>query len=285
MNKTDNILSKVGDLNFKRRVLKMLDYLAISDSDKVLDAGCGEGFYTMVFQELFNCEISAVDSDISILERAAKWLKNNGRVNIKQGDICELTYPDNYFDKVVCSEVLEHINDDTKATSELYRVTKPGGVLAVTVPNSNYPALWDPLNKIRQFLGLGHFNPKSEVWGGIWAYDHKRLYSPQEIRSLLEKAGFVVDKVEVLTHYGLPFNHLVLVLGKRFYTKLPVSESVKGAMEKFAWNERSNESQTIFPKVISSVFNVFKKVDELNNRDFDLKDSAMAISVKARKPL
>jgi ubiquinone/menaquinone biosynthesis C-methylase UbiE len=285
MSKINEILSKVGDLNFKRRVLKMLEYLSIKENDKVLDAGCGEGFYTMVFQELFDCEIFAVDSDISILDRAVKWLKNGGKINVTQGDLCKLEFADNFFDKVVCSEVLEHIPDDTKAVSELFRVMKPGGTLAVTVPNSNYPFLWDPLNKIRGFLGLGHFNAKSEVWGGIWAYDHKRLYSPKELGALLEKAGFVIEETEVLTHYGLPFNHLILVLGKRFYTKLPVSEDVRTSMEKFEWKKNTQSKVSLTSKIISAVFALFKKVDELNDRKFNIDTSTMAISIKAKKPL
>lgn len=285
MEKLEKILSKVGDLNFKRRVLKIIDYLDIKDTDKVLDAGCGEGFYTMVFNRLYGCDISAVDSDVRILDKAKQWLTNGSKVNVQQGDLCNLNYPDKFFDKVVCSEVLEHIVDDKKATSELFRVMKGGAVLAVTVPNKNYPISWDPLNKIREFLGLGHFNPKSEIWGGIWAYDHKRLYTVAELTELLTSAGFLIEKTEVLTHYGLPFNHLILVLGKRFYTKMPVNEEIKKMMEKFEWEDNSTPKKSLMSRFISLVFDIFKKVDALNSKEFDLKESTMAISIKAKKPV
>lgn len=284
MSKIDLILRKVGDLNFKRRVLKVLEYLNIKDGDKVLDAGCGEGFYTMVFNELYGCEIEAIDFDPGILEKASRWIKNDKKVNVTSGDICNMIFSSDSFDKVVCSEVLEHITDHDKAASELFRVIKPGGVLAVTVPNKNYPFLWDPLNKIREFLGLGHFNSKSELWGGIWAYDHKRLYSPGEITELLEKAGFKIEKVEVLTHYGLPFNHLILVLGKRFYTGLPVSKEVKSSMEKFEWRTEDEEKTSVISKILNIALGIFLKVDALNEKQFDLEKSSMAISVKAIKP-
>jgi ubiquinone/menaquinone biosynthesis C-methylase UbiE len=285
MEKLEKILSKVGDLNFKRRVLKVIEYLDIKNTDKVLDAGCGEGFYTMVFNRLYGCEISSVDSDVKILEMAKKWLTNGRNLNVQQGDLCSLSYPDNFFDKVVCSEVLEHIVDDRKAVSELYRVTKNGGILAFTVPDKNYPLLWDPLNKIRESLGLGHFNDKSDIWGGIWAYDHKRLYSVSEVVKLLEDAGFLIEKTEVLTHYGFPFNCLVLVLGKRFYTKMPVAEEVKRMMEKFEWEDGQELKKSLMSDFISAVFAVFKKIDRLNNREFNLTESAMAISIKAKKPV
>lgn len=279
----DKILSKVGDLNFRRRIVKMLEYLQINRSDTVLDAGCGEGFYSMIFSNLYNCHVTAIDSDVMILDRAKTWLKDDRNIDFQIANLCKLEFPDGYFDKIVCSEVLEHITDDAVAVRELYRVLKPGGVLALTVPNNNYPFLWDPFNKIRNFLGLGHFNPKSEVWGGIWAYDHKRLYSVDELEKLINDVGFKVEVTEVLTHYGLPFNHLLLVLGKRFYTSLPVPESVKDSMEKFRWKDNKNNRKTIISTLIACVFYVFKKVDQLNNQKFEDGVSSMAISIKARK--
>ena len=285
MDQLQKILSKTGDLNFKRRVEKMTEYLDIKPDDLVLDAGCGEGFYSMVFSNLYGCKVFAVDNDEYILDSAKSWNEGFKNIEFKKGDLTKIEFPENCFDKAVCTEVLEHIVDDKKAAAELFRVLKPGAVLAVTVPNKNYPFVWDPLNKIRTWFGLGHFNPKSEVWGGIWAYDHKRLYSPEEIAGLLENTGFKIEKTEVLTHYGIPFNHLILVLGKRFYTKMPVSEEIKNSMEKFKWDEALQEKNKNFlAKIISAVFWIFKKVDSLNNKEFDLKTSAMAVSIKAVKP-
>ncbi|KKS07498.1 MAG: Methyltransferase type 11 [candidate division WWE3 bacterium GW2011_GWE1_41_27] len=180
--KLQKILSKTGDLNFKRRVITMLDYSDIQPGDNILDMGCGEGFYSMVLDNLYDCKITAVDFDPEILALAHKWLDGRSNVTLEQGDITKLRFPDSSFDKIVCTEVLEHIDDDKTAIKELYRVLKPGGVIAITVPNKNYPLLWDPLNKVRESLGLGHFSPMSGFWGGIWAKDHKRLYLPSELR-------------------------------------------------------------------------------------------------------
>jgi SAM-dependent methyltransferase len=51
------------------------------------------------------------------------------------GSVTSLPFADGFFDKVICSEVLEHIPDLNKAASELVRVLKPGGILAVSVPS------------------------------------------------------------------------------------------------------------------------------------------------------
>ncbi|GIW69587.1 MAG: hypothetical protein KatS3mg101_0334 [Patescibacteria group bacterium] len=236
----------------------MVEYLDVQPGEKILDMGCGEGFYSMIFDELYQCEIYAVDCDPKILSLARKRLEGRGQIKIEEGDITSLKFPDSYFDKIVCTEVLEHVTEDEKAIKELYRVLKPGGTIAITVPNKNYPLLWDPLNKIREKLGLGHFSPHSGFWGGIWAKDHKRLYLPQDLKKLVENANFETKDLRVLTHYGIPFNHLILYLGKTLYTRFPVPESMKVSMEKFDW-EKDSGSKGLLPVLINAFFVLLKK--------------------------
>jgi len=281
-NKLEKILSKTGDLNFRRRVVTMLDYLDIQPGEKILDIGCGEGFYSMIFDQLYDCEVIAVDYDSEILSLARKRLGDSQKVTLEQGDIINLRFPDNYFDKIVCTEVLEHIEEDEKAIKELYRVLKPGGTIAITVPNKNYPLLWDPLNKIRETLGLGHFNPMSGFWGGIWAKDHKRLYLPQDLKNLVERAGFHVQDLRVLTHYGVPFNHLILYIGKTLYTRFPVPADLKKSMEKFDWNEQPKK-RGVMSTLINAFFTFLKKIDKKNDAIFPLDKSTMAVAIKAKK--
>ena len=276
------VLSKVGDLNFRRRVITILDYLDIQKTDHVLDAGCGEGFYPMIFSELYECKVTAVDFDQELLDMAAPWLAKYKKVTLAKEDLTNLPYKDNTFDKIVCSEVLEHIVDHEAATKELYRVLKPGGKLAVTVPNQNYPFMWDPLNKIREGLGLGHFNPLNGFWGGIWAYDHKRLYLPRALHTLLTDHNFNVTEMDVLTHYGVPFNHLVLYTGKQFYTKLPVPEDVRQSMEKFDWDE-TPPSPSIVSRILQAGLAVLTWVDQFNDQTFSLGTSTMAVAALAVK--
>lgn len=282
------ILSKVGDLNFRRRIVTLLDFLAIRDGEKILDAGCGEGFYTMIIGELWpNCEVYAFDYDPKILKAAQKWLgKNNPKIHWQKGDITRLPYQDNFFDKIICTEVLEHVPDDKKAVLELYRVLKPKGLVGITVPNHNYPFVWDPLNWVREHLGLGHFSEKSGFWGGIWALNHLRLYYPEEIKKLIENGGFKISKMKGLTHYGLPFNHLVLYLGKQFYTRLPVPESIRKSMEKFEWKENSSleiRHSTFRLNPLEWALSFLKWSDHFNDNFESLKKSSMAIALVAKK--
>ena len=97
---------------------------------------------------------------------------------VLRGDATRLPFPDNTFDCVVTSEVLEHIQNDVAAIAELHRVLKPGGTLGVTVPT------WWP-EKINWMLSDEYHAPKSV--GG-----HVRIYSATELKAKLRSAGFDV---------------------------------------------------------------------------------------------
>jgi SAM-dependent methyltransferase len=94
-----------------------------------------------------------------------------------QGDALELPFPDDSFDKIIASEVLEHIPDDMRAMRELLRVLKPGGQLAVTVPS------WLPERICWALSEDYHTAP-----GG-----HVRIYTRAELEAKLKATGFRVD--------------------------------------------------------------------------------------------
>jgi SAM-dependent methyltransferase len=96
-------------------------------------------------------------------------------VGVLRGDATRLPFPDGTFDRVVTSEVLEHIQDDVAALAELVRVLRPGGGLAVTVPT------WWP-EKVNWMLSDEYHAPA--VAGG-----HVRIYSETELRAKLRAAG------------------------------------------------------------------------------------------------
>jgi SAM-dependent methyltransferase len=122
----------------------------------------------------------------------------HGRGAMVRGDITDIDAPDDSFDFILCSHVLEHVPDDRKAMRELVRVLRPDGRAVVVVPikrDDTYedPSITDPHERDR-----------------IFGRDHVRICG-RDYRDRLSAAGFAVQEIdyaeglapEVLTRYGL----------------------------------------------------------------------------------
>ena len=118
-----------------------LNLFKIDKGDRVLDVGCGEGRHSWEINRLNNCTIYALDLDALSLRKTRYVLLlmdsqgiSDGKWDVMRADALQLPFNDACFDKIICSEVLEHVEDDERGIAELVRVLKQGGVLAVTVP-------------------------------------------------------------------------------------------------------------------------------------------------------
>ena len=258
-----NVLANVGDLSYRRRIQSIAEYLGPRPKHRILDLGAGEGFVSLALREAFGCRVVALDAAPPILHQGVgRESHGSGQVWLL-GDGAQLPFRDGSFDGLVCSEVLEHVHDDASVVREIARVLKPGGVAALTVPCANYPALWDPLNWVRERLGLGHFSPDSGFWGGLWAM-HLRLYRPDEFRRVV--AGderLEVTHFEGLTRRCLPFNHMLLWTGKQLYGRLPESSAAYRSMEKFEYARTPHRRLSLNP--ITWGLRLMQSVDRRND--------------------
>lgn len=118
------------------------DRLGLKPGDRVLDMGCGAGRHAFEMYRRGG-DVIAFDQDADeladVLElfgamKAAGEVPVGAEADIKEGDALALPFADGEFDRVVASEVLEHIHDDVTAIKELIRVLRPGGTMAITVP-------------------------------------------------------------------------------------------------------------------------------------------------------
>lgn len=104
------------------------------DPKSILDAGCGEGF---TMNRLNENSVGREIEGIEFSEDAIKLGKNLfPTLKFRQGSVYEMPYKKNSFDLVVCTEVLEHIDDPEKVLKELIRVSK--NYLIVSVPNEPF---------------------------------------------------------------------------------------------------------------------------------------------------
>jgi SAM-dependent methyltransferase len=145
----------------RRRVLHTeLDRLALSPHARILDAGCGSGRMLDELQSLGHaCGIDANAHAVAATRR-------RGHVAFRC-EIEHMPFGDASFDLVTCLDVIEHTPDDHRTLRELRRVTRPGGVLVVTVPA--YQALWSAHDVVN-----GHY----------------RRYRVADLRAAAQEAGW-----------------------------------------------------------------------------------------------
>ncbi len=266
-----DLLEGAGDPALKRRAREILRMVGAKKGDIILDIGCGSGFYIHLLLPT-KATIIGCDIDMSLLKKAgSRGLSASGLV---QGSVYSLPFRDNAFDKVIASEVLEHLEDEQKALSEIRRVMKKKATLAVSVPNKNYPFCWDPLNKAREALGLGHFHRDRHFLAGIWSM-HLRLYSKEELKTVLGENGFVVRESESITHYCFPFSHNIIYLLKKALDSKRTPESLKGSLDKFSKKEKK------WP--VRVAMGIADWVDGFNDREFNEEQSSVGIVAKAVK--
>ncbi|MBP1713662.1 MAG: Methyltransferase type 11 [Deltaproteobacteria bacterium] len=119
---------------FERELI--LDLLKPSSGERILDAGCGTGIFTT---DLLDREtrVAGLDLSLPMLQRANS--KEYARLELLQGDMRRLPFPEGSFDKTVSITALEFIENGKQAIDELFRVTKKKGTIVVATLNRLSP--------------------------------------------------------------------------------------------------------------------------------------------------
>lgn len=123
----------------RQRARVIMKYLYPKKGEKILDVGCGVGYYCFELATKYGCNVYGVDIDGEDIELANQISEttNAPNVNFCASDICELQLKDETFDKILVSEVLEHITDDDIFLAEMCRMLKQNGYLIISVPYVN----------------------------------------------------------------------------------------------------------------------------------------------------
>jgi SAM-dependent methyltransferase len=108
---------------------------------EVLDVGCGVGHWGMLLGHVLpsSARVTGVDREPSWVDQAAARARHRGlaeRFSYRLGEAEHLPFPDDSFDLTTCQTVLIHLRDPGAAITEMLRVTRPGGLVAVAEPNN-----------------------------------------------------------------------------------------------------------------------------------------------------
>jgi SAM-dependent methyltransferase len=95
---------------------------------KILNVGAATGYSSQLLQQFGT--VTSIEFD----EECYEFTRDVVKISIQRGSILELDFPDNTFDLVCAFDVIEHVEDDRLAVSEMRRVAKLGGVMFVAVP-------------------------------------------------------------------------------------------------------------------------------------------------------
>ncbi|MDZ4230184.1 MAG: class I SAM-dependent methyltransferase [Dehalococcoidales bacterium] len=136
---------------------KLLEWLQPEEGEKVLDIACGAGELSLKIAGK-GCEVYGIDMSAGAIEFAGR-LSERAKTPCKFGigDAEHLPYPEEHFDKIVCSSSLEHFNDDGQALREMSRVLKPGGKVVLTVDSLTYPMSAELKDRHRKMHFVAHY--------------------------------------------------------------------------------------------------------------------------------
>lgn len=181
----------------------------INSNDVVLDLGCSNGQHIIKTAEKCR-KIIGVDYDklqLKIAKAAAKDKKIKNTSFLKYDLEKRLPFNSNYFDKVLCLDILEHLNKRKQFLLEVKRVLKLKGMVFIAVPNKN--TSW---KKLQKKAGLNFYTDP----------DHKIEYSLSKVKKLFSQAGFKILDIKPIV-YDTPYAGFIDLIGGislKWYEKL-----------------------------------------------------------------
>lgn len=194
-----------------RGIRRRCDF-SISESGKstgtILDIGSATGIYLKAMQDR-GWQATGLEPS----EYAAHYAINHLKLNVIHGYLEQDTFPANQFDLITLWDVFEHLPNPTESLEIIHKILKPGGVLLLTLPNSNS---WDR-----------HFFKKA--WAGWDAPRHFFIYNESCLTQLLKSHSFRFKRLKSFTN-----RHGSMVYSVRFWLKSKqVPEKKRETIERF----------------------------------------------------
>ncbi|MCC2668215.1 MAG: type 11 methyltransferase [Armatimonadetes bacterium] len=166
----------------------LLDHAPPERPLRILDAGCGTGGMMDLYRTWPDPEVTGDDFSPDAL----RFSHGRGHHRLVGGDLTLLPFRTGSFDVVSALDVIEHVEQDARAVSEIARVLRPGGILVATVPA--YQFLWGPHDE---------------------ALHHMRRYTAGQFNRVIHDSGLRVEKSTYLLTALFPLAAAARLLGRK----------------------------------------------------------------------
>lgn len=151
--------------SFLARLVRTLKADVGKGKVRILDVGCGTGANLEMLSQFGDAE------GVDVSSEALSFCRARGLANVKQGEAERLPYEAESFELVTGLDVVEHLDDDLAGLKEMHRVLRPEGRALMFVPAFMF--LWGVQDDIS---------------------NHRRRYTMDELKSVVTKAGFAVER-------------------------------------------------------------------------------------------
>ena len=184
---------EIGDARRRRELARAA--LAAAPGERILDVGCGPGFYCaeLLAEVGESGWVTGVDSSPAMLALAARRCAGHDNVELLEGEALALPVPDESFDGALTVQVIEYVADVEQALAELWRALRPGGRVLI------WDIDWDTLS-----VHSGDAELNERV---IRAWDEHLAHRtvPRTLAGLLRAGGF--EDVSMEAHAFATLGH------------------------------------------------------------------------------
>lgn len=188
----------------RRRTKAILDFLDARDEDAILDVGCGAGD---ILKKIKRGRLFGIDISSYILDIAKDKLKDK-KASLVKGDVERLSeyFPPMKFNKIYCSEVIEHIRNPEKAIQEIKKIISKDGLAVISIPNEGaINFLKKILIKLKIFDFF--FQKISKKMDEEW---HLHSFGLKLFKDIVENQ-FKIIKIKRVPFLFLPLRYVILL--------------------------------------------------------------------------
>ena len=198
-------LARYNSPVYKQRVRFVDAYMGDVRGKRVLDLGCGVGFFGNMAAER-GAWVTGLDFSASALQLAAE---HHPGLELIRGDATRLPYASDSFDVVLLNDIIEHLADEPgrAMVQETFRVIKPGGVLVVDTDNDEWLMGRKGFKRLNEALERNTEQKRAlaEIKKTFTAPTlHIKIYTTKELRALLQGVGFAIDRFETYPYIAVP---------------------------------------------------------------------------------